>query len=333
MINKLVIRVFEWVLVLLITSFLFWLVLTQPILLAGNNVRFQKGDAALLKKQIIKFCSIKRMPEFDNLRPPARYLHKQFKQYGKVSYQPYEASIGQVNNVVARFGPDTKKVIVIGAHYDSHEGLTGANDNASGVAVLLELARLLSVQDNLPMRIELVAYALAEGRYYGTEDMGSFYHAKQLVKQGKTVTMMLSLDSVGYYSSEDDSQKYPYSFMHYFYPGQGDFIRISGRLQDISEVRTVKKSFSKIEGLRTYSVNIPEVISFIKGSDNVNYWIQGFPAVLISDTAEQRYNAHHTKHDVPENLNYEKMALIVQAVGEVIIQQSEAYLSAERKKQ
>lgn len=332
MINKLVTKVFEWVVVLLITSLLFWFVLTQPTLPVAKNIRFEKGNVSNMKQQVVKLCSITRMPEFDNLRPPARYLHKQFKQYGKTTYQPYEASIGQVNNVIASFGPDTKQVIVVGAHYDSHDGLTGANDNASGVAILLELARLLSVQRNLPMRIELVAYALAEGRYRGTEDMGSYYHAKQMVKNGKTVTMMLSLDSVGYFTSEDNSQKYPFSFMSYFYPTRGDFIRVSGRLQDISAVRTVKKSFKKVEDLQTHSVNIPEILSFIRRSDNVNYWIQGFPAVLISDTATQRYSAHHTEHDVPENLNYQQMALIVQAVGEVIIQQSEAYLKAEVEK-
>ncbi|MCK5726232.1 MAG: M28 family peptidase [Thiotrichaceae bacterium] len=332
MFDKLINKIFEWVAVLLITSLIFWLALTQPILPTTQEVRFQLGDVQQMQKQVIKLSSITRTPEFDNLRPPARYIHKQFKQYGEARYQPYESSIGQVNNVILSFGPDTKDVIVIGAHYDSYEGLAGANDNASGVAVLLELARLLSVQHNLPMRIELVAYALSEGRYHETEDMGSFYHAKNMKKEGKHVSMMMSLDGVGYFTSEENSQKHRFSFMKYFYPTRGNYIRISGRLKDIREVRTVKKGFSKVDDLKTYSVNIPEVISYIHSSDNFNYWIHGYPAVLISDTGKQRYNAHHTAHDVAENLDYQQMALIVQALGEVIVDLSIKYLETEEKK-
>lgn len=332
MFDKLVNKVFEWVIVLLITSFIFWLLLTQPILPTTQGARFPLGNIEQMQQQVIKLSSMTRMPEFDNLRSPARYIHKQFQQYGNTHYQPYESSIGQVNNIILSFGPDTKEVIVIGAHYDTYEGLAGANNNASGVAVLFELARLLSAQHNLPMKIELVAYALSEG-HYQVEDMGSYYHAKNLSKQGKHVSMMMALDGVGYFTSADNSQKHQFTFMKYFYPTTGDYIRISGRLQDISEVRTVKKSFSRVDDLKTYSVNIPEVISYIESSDNYNYSLHGFPAVLISDTGKQRYNAYHSAHDVPENLDYQQMVRVVQAVGEVIIDLSIHYLETHHKEE
>ncbi|MEE9352324.1 MAG: M28 family peptidase [Thiotrichaceae bacterium] len=309
----------EWFVVLFGASLLLWFVLTEPLLPSFDASEFDVADVTNLQQHVISLTNSPRMAEFDNLRPPARYIHKQLKKYGKAQYQPFKTAIGTVNNVVIDFGPDTKDVLIIGAHYDSLEGMPGADGNASGVAGLIELARLLSTHEGLPIRVQLVAYALSEGQYFGTRDMGSFRHAQQLKQQRKNVVMMMSLDSIGYFSDQSGSQNYPYEFMKYFYPSAGDFIRITGRVQDVMAVRKVKKSFKKVDQLAVRSLNAPEIIASVGTSDNTSYWDQGFPAVLISDTAADRNPAYHTPLDTAEHLDYERMAKVVQAVGQVVL--------------
>jgi len=319
MLTSLVRKITEWFVVLAVASLLIWFVLTAPTLPSLDASEFEVADTQNLQQHVLSLSSSPRMAEFDNLRPPARYIHKQLKQYGKTRYQPFKTAIGTVNNVIIDFGPDTKDVVVVGAHYDSLDGMPGADGNASGVAGLIELARLLSTQENLPIRIQLIAYALAEGQYFGTRDMGSFRHAEHLKKQRKNVVMMMSLDSIGYFSEKSNSQSYPYEFMRHFYPSKGDFIRITGRIQDIAAVRKVKKSFKKVDDLEVRSLNAPEIVTSVSSSDTTSYWDQGYPAVLISDTAADRNPAHHTQSDTAEHLDYDRMAKVVQAVGQAIM--------------
>ena len=312
-------KITEWFVVLFVASLLIWFVLTQPTLPSLNASEFEVADASNLQQHVLALTNAPRMAEFDNLRPPARYIHKRLKEYGKARYQPFKTAIGTVNNVIIDFGPDTKNVLVVGAHYDSLDGMPGADGNASGVAGLIELARLLSKQDDLPIRIQLVAYALSEGQYFGTRDMGSFRHAERLKTHGKKVVMMMSLDSIGYFSEQSNSQHYPYEFMRHFYPSKGDFIRITGRVQDVLAVRKIKKSFKKVEDLAVRSLNAPEIIASVSSSDNTSYWDQGYPAVLISDTAADRNPAYHTLSDTAEHLDYDRMARVVQGVGQAIL--------------
>jgi hypothetical protein len=315
-------RLSDWLLVLIGVNVIIWFVMTSPMLptleAMQNSVPVSQDG---LKQHVVELSQTysPRMAEFENLRPPAGYIRKQFAQYGKVKYQFFKTGVGTFRNVVASFGPDSKDILVIGAHYDSHDGLPGADGNASGVAGLIELARMLSVQKNLPMKIELVAYALAEGAYFGTKDMGSFYHAESLKKAGRNVKLMISLDGIGYFDKESGSQKYPYKFMRFFYPGSGDFIRITGRLQDVFTVRKVKKSFSKVDNLEVRSLNAPEVFPSVGRSDHRNYWLQGYPAVMVSDTGGDRNPAFHTEGDVADKLDYERMALVVQGVYQTIV--------------
>jgi hypothetical protein len=311
-------KITEWFVVLFVTSLLIWFVLTEPVLPSFKSSQFKTASVTNLQQHVLSLTNTPRMAEFDNLRPPARYIHKQLAEYGKTRYQPFKTAIGVVNNVIAEFGPDTKNLLIIGAHYDSLDGMPGADGNASGVAGLIELARLLSEQKDLPIRVQLAAYALAEGQYFGTKDMGSFRHAQQLKQQQKHVVLMMSLDSIGYFTDKSESQNYPYEFMKLFYPSSGDYIRITGRLQDILAVRKIKKSFTKTS-LAVRSLNAPEIIDLVATSDNTSYWEQGFPAVLISDTAADRNPVYHTEKDIAEYLDYERMAVVIQGVGQAVM--------------
>ncbi|CAA6824419.1 MAG: Peptidase M28 [uncultured Thiotrichaceae bacterium] len=314
----------DWLLIILVVSGLLWFALTNPLLPIDRASELEPAYVDNLKKHVVALSETysPRMAEFDNLRPSARYIKKQFDQYTKEArYQHYVTRVGRVNNVVASFGPaESKEVIVIGAHYDAHQGMPGADGNASGVSGLIELARILAAYENLPLQVELVAYALGEKPFYGTREMGSFYHANDLKVRHKKVELMISLDGIGYFTRDSDSQSYPYTFMKFFYPARGDFIKVTGRLQDMGLVRQVKRSFSKVDELPVRSLTAPEIFPSIGGvSDDQSYWQHGYPAIRITDTGAARNPRYQTDQDTAKTLDYEAMSRVVQGVGQVIV--------------
>ena len=311
----------DWLIVLIGVSIALWFVLTSPVFPKLELVEFEDVDPKRLSNYVKTLSEdyTPRMPEFENLRPSARYIKSQFDQFTKSEYQDYEAKIGRVNNVVAKFGPDTAEVIVVGAHYDAYNGMPGADGNASGVAALFELARILAKHEKLPIRIELVAYALGVAPYYGSSDMGSLYHAEKLRSKGNKVRLMMVLDGLGYFSEKTLVQRYPYSFMSLFYPRKADFIMLTGRIQDMSMLRRAKKGFLKVDGLKVKSLAAPELLEGIAVSDETSYWRQGYNAIRVSDTGHYRHPGFHTEKDTANKLDYETMSKVVQGVGQVIL--------------
>lgn len=314
----------DWLLIIFVVSGLLWFVLTNPVFPVKHTSRLEPVHVDNLKQHVVALSETysPRMAEFDNLRPSARYIKKQFDQYTKTArYQHYVTRVGRVNNVVASFGPsDSTEVIVVGAHYDAYQGMPGADGNASGVSGLIELARILASYENLPVKVELVAYALGEKPFFGTKEMGSFYHANDLKQRHKKVKLMMSLDSIGYFTEDANSQDYPYTFMKFFYPTRGDFIKVTGRLQDIGIVREVKRSISKVEALAVRSLTAPEIFPTVGGvSDDQSYWWHGYPAIRITDTGPDRNPQYQTDQDTANTLDYETMARVVQGIGQVIV--------------
>lgn len=314
----------DWLLIVLAASGLLWFALTNPLFPIDHASELAPAQVDNLKRHVVALSETyaPRMAEFDNLRPSARYIKKQFDQYTKETrYQHYATRVGRVNNVVASFGPaESREVIVVGAHYDTHQGMPGADGNASGVSGLIELARILASYENLPVKVELVAYALGEKPFYGTKEMGSFYHANDLKQRHKEVKLMISLDSIGYFTHDANSQTYPYSFMKFFYPTRGDFIKVTGRLQDMKLVRQVKRSISKVDELPVRSLTAPEIFPSVGGvSDDQSYWLHGYPAVRITDTGADRNPQYHTDQDTAKTLNYKVMSLVIQGVGQAIV--------------
>ncbi len=181
----------------------------------------------------------------DNLNRSAEYIKEVFISNGaRVTAQDVPITGGPYKNIVANYGPADGPLIIIGAHYDSvssyeNDQLTytpGADDNASGVAGLLELARLLQ-QQTPGIGVQLVAYASEEPPFFRSDEMGSAVHAASLERP---VKLMIALEMIGYYDSTPGSQDYPYPAMSWLYPDRGDFIAVVGRMQDINAVRQVK---------------------------------------------------------------------------------------------
>jgi len=219
-------------------------------------------------------------------------------------------------NILASFGPTEGPLLVIGAHYDSCGDTPGADDNASGVAALLELARLLAASPP-SQPVELVAFTLEEPPYFRTESMGSFWHARELQRQGRGVRLMMSLEMIGYFRDEPKSQRYPGGGLGAFYPDQGNFIALVGPFRDFGLMRDIKGVFRGASDLPVESINAPASVRGIDFSDHMNYWRFGMPAIMVTDTAFLRNANYHQRGDTPETLDYARMAKVVRAVQAV----------------
>lgn len=210
-------------------------------------------------------------------------------------------------SVEARGGSgDQNGILVVGAHYDTALFTPGADDNASGVAALLELARLAAAE--APARtIRFVAFCLEEPPAYMTRNMGSYACAASLRAAGTRVAGMISLEMLGYYSEQEGSQYYPSSVFRLFYPNRGDFIAFVGNLSSRSFMMRVKQAFAAASSVPVQSLSGVSIIPGVDFSDHRNFWKFGFPAFMITDTAFYRNPNYHSPGDTPDTLDYDKM--------------------------
>lgn len=260
----------------------------------------------------------------------ASYIKREMEAAGAmVTEQVVMVQGEKFRNLVARFGPKEGSLLIIGAHYDSHgdsieaskagkpytadSHTPGADDNASGVAGLIELARLLA-KTPPPRPVELVAYTLEEPPNFRSPHMGSAWHAKALLDSKQNIELMISLEMIGYFTDEQDSQTYPFAAMKWFYPNQGNFIALVSRPQDWQHTRKLKAVMSGTSSLPVYSINTLPAIPGVDFSDHQNYWKHDMPAIMVTDTAYQRNTAYHQSGDTHERLDYPRMAQVVQGV-------------------
>jgi Zn-dependent M28 family amino/carboxypeptidase len=289
---------------------------TQPFVVRTTSVAPAVDSKAL--EAHVKKLSIALHPrsytDENNLDATGNYIESELRAYGINSErQTYTVDGKAYYNIIARFGPVSQDVLVIGAHYDSHGITPGADDNASGVAGLLELARLLA--KNPPKHtVELVAYTLEEPPFFRTENMGSAQHARALKLAGKNVRLMISIEMIGYFSDTPGSQQYPVDGMTLHYPDTGNFIALVGKYSDFASMRKVKSLASGATDLPIYSINAPPFLQGIDFSDHQSYWKHDFPAVMVTDTSFYRNVHYHEATDTAEKLDYARMAKVVQAV-------------------
>jgi len=255
-----------------------------------------------------------------NLERAADYVLQQLRATGAATTeQMVEADGNQFRNLIARFGPSEGPLIVIGAHYDSCGDTPGADDNASGVAGLLELARLLALQPP-KHSVELVAYTLEEPPYFRTDSMGSHWHARELKRTNREVRLMLSLEMIGFYRDGKKTQAYPVSALKLLYPDEGNFIGIVAPLGDFTATRRVKGLFQGASDLPVVSINAPRSLQGVDFSDHASYWHFDMPAMMITDTSFFRNPNYHETSDTPETLDYTRMAKVVRAVHAVVME-------------
>jgi Zn-dependent M28 family amino/carboxypeptidase len=215
--------------------------------------------------------------------------------------------------------PGTSKasdIVIIGAHYDSVPNCPAANDNGSGVAALLSLARTFAGSKSA-RTLRFVAFVNEEAPYAHTPQMGSWVYARRCRQRGENVTAMLSLETIGYYTDEPKSQRYPPA-LGWFYPSTGDFIAFVGNTRYGELVRDVMRAFRKSEPFPCQGGAMPEAISDIGRSDHWPFWREGYPALMVTDTAPFRYPHYHTPEDTVDKIDFERTARVVRGLESVI---------------
>jgi len=215
-------------------------------------------------------------------------------------------------NVIGRFRAGQGPRVIVGAHYDSCGGTPGADDNASGVAALIELAYLLG-KSPLAYETELVAYANEEPPFFRTEEMGSAVHAKSVA--GQKIKGVIIFEMVGYFRDEKGSQSFPTALLQMWYPSRGNFIGVVGPSDQGTWIKSVKVGMKGATDLPVYSIRAPSAIPGIDLSDHASYWPYGINAVMVTDTSFYRNQAYHTSEDTADRLDYVRMSKVVVAVS------------------
>lgn len=256
---------------------------------------------------------------YRQLQQSADYISARFQELGyTVREQPYSIDDKEVKNIEVELKgsrhPD--EIVVVGAHYDSPPGSPGANDNASGVAALLELARHFKVIK--PERtIRFVAFVNEEPPWFQTDQMGSRVYAAGARKRRENVVAMLSLETIGYYSDKPGSQQYPRPFS-LLYPNTGNFIGFVGNIGSRALVRSCIGAFRETTQFPSEGLVAPEFIQGVGWSDHWSFWQEGYPGIMVTDTAPFRYPHYHEESDTPDKIDFERMARVVAGLGRVL---------------
>ena len=255
------------------------------------------------------------------LAAAATMVEREFVSAGyAIERQTYLAGGHDVSNLIAELPGSGREdqIVVVGAHYDTVPTTPGADDNASAVAVLLEVARLMRTWQ--PERtIRFVAFACEEMPHFHTGEMGSQIYARRCRARGERVAGMLCLEMVGFYSTAPDSQRIPSAipnFLRRIFPPRGDFLAAVGNLRSWKLLWKFRRGFRRADRLPLFSIVLPEAIHDIRRSDNSSFWDQGYQALMLTDTSYLRNPHYHLATDTPETLDYERMAAVVLGVVE-----------------
>ena len=250
----------------------------------------------------------------NSLTKAADYIESIFSDSGyHVQPQTFSCYGRSVSNLIAEKHGKETHAVVIGAHYDTVPGTPGADDNASAVAGLLELARLCKDMST-PKTLLFVAFVNEEPPCFGSMNMGSMVYAKHLKDSAAPVDVMVSLEMIGVYSKEQ-IQQYPLPGMGLFYPKTADFIGIAGNLRSSKYVSLFRRGIKKYSTLDARSLRAPEYVGGINLSDNYSFWRHGYKAVMITDTSFFRNRNYLQETDTIETLDFERMAELIQGLS------------------
>jgi Zn-dependent M28 family amino/carboxypeptidase len=249
----------------------------------------------------------------------ALYIEDKFKGLGyEVKSQEYVVQTRKVRNLIVEIpgGARASEIIVIGAHYDTVYDCPGADDNTSGVAALLELARL--IKDSHPARtLRLVAFVNEEPPHFQTDEMGSLVYATEARRRKENIVAAISIETIGMYSDANGSQQYPAGF-GLLYPSKGNFISFIGNVSSRRLVRGAIEAFRETTRFPSEGAAVPAAIPGVGWSDHWSFWEQGYPAIMVTDTAPFRNPNYHLPSDKPETLGYDRMARVVRGLERVV---------------
>ncbi len=261
----------------------------------------------------------RNIKHYDSLKGSLEYIENALHVEGfQIAEQEYSVGGKPVKNIEAEIpGTQTpEEIIVVGAHYDSINGSPGANDNASGVAALLELARDLKAQGHA-RTIRFVAFVNEEPPYFQTGDMGSRVYAHRSRERGENILAMISVETIGYYSDAEGSQVYPFPF-RLFYPSIGNFIGFVGNTSSRTLTRRAVRVFREERAFPSEGVAAPGWLTGIGWSDQWSFWQEAYPAIMITDTAVFRYPHYHRRADTPDKIDFDRMTRVVSGINRVV---------------
>ncbi len=315
-----------WFVVIIVTGVVVvGCMIVQPVLFTPDIDPTVPDASADNLQQYVRKLSEEYYPRsftyLGNLNKCAEYIKSKFDSTKASEVFEHTFKVrGQVyKNVIARFkgNPQSNSWIIVGAHYDSYDDTPGADDNASGVAGVLELSRLLS-EKPLPVNIELVACTLEEPPFFKSADMGSYHHAAVVKANKIDLKYALIFEMIGRFSDESGSQSYPIPLMKMCYPSKGNFIGLIGNFSSGGLVRKMKVAAMKGTELPIRSINAPGAIPGVDFSDHWSYWQFGYKAVMLSDTAFYRHGDYHELEDTWEKLDYVRMAQVVEMAYSIL---------------
>jgi len=254
--------------------------------------------------------------EYEKIEDTKRYIVSCLEGFGYVpTFQNYDYGGKIYSNVIVSLRgvkyPD--ETVIIGAHYDSVYGTPGADDNASAVAVLLEMCR--DLKSFSPGRtLKLIFFFLEEPPVFRTEHMGSYVYAKEAKARNENIKSMMCLEMVGYFSEQKGGQTYPLPLMNMMYPTTPNFIAVVGNLSSRNLVNNVKNSLKNASGIPVETLTTVSVVPGVDFSDHRSFWKMGYPAVMITDTAFYRNPNYHTESDAIDTLDFHTMSNLLQGL-------------------
>ena len=282
----------------------------------------QRDLAAQLQREVEHLAGTigpRNTVAYDNLQLAAAYLNDRLTAIGyAVTRLTYDVEGNACENLVVERPGDANadEIVIIGAHYDSVWGSPGANDNASAVAALLAMAEHFA--DRQPMRtLRFVFFVNEEPPHFQTEHMGSLLYASRCKQRNENVVAMIAMDGLGCYFDEPGTQKYPFPFS-LFYPSTGNFIGIVGNTGSRQLVRDVIGSFRRQVQFPSEGAALPGFIPEAGFSDHWAFWQVGYPGVMVTDSLPFRYPHYHDVTDTPDQLDYERMARVVEGLEMVV---------------
>ncbi len=288
----------------------------------GKFLPLQSGEQQIergLRQHIKTFSRIgeRNYYETARLKRARNYIIKSFKQSGlDVKLNTFKVRDDRLSNIYMVQPGQSPKSLVIGAHYDTAIDTPGANDNGSGTAALLELIRL-HAKKKYKYTIIWVAFVNEEPPWFQTDLMGSLVFARLLKENNTEVAGMLSLETMGYYTDEEESQHYPWPFS-WFYPDKGNFVAFVANRDSKQLVRRVAHLFRNNCKFPSEGVAAPGFITGLGWSDHWSFWQVDYPAIMVTDTAPFRYEHYHKKTDTYEKINFAATARVVQGLSKVI---------------
>jgi len=268
----------------------------------------------------------RNMSHYPQLNAAADFIENSFSRAGlRPRRDTYEIRGQACHNIETEISGASPEIILIGAHYDSVFGSPGANDNGSGVAAMLALARRFANRQQerrltqTPYKtLRFVAFVNEEPPYFLSGEMGSLVYARRCKERGEKISAMISLETIGYFSDAPNSQVYPSRALGAFYPKIGNFIGFVSNVHSRTLLRRAIALFREHAKIPSEGAALPWFIPGVSWSDQWSFWKNGYPGIMVTDTAPFRYPYYHSADDTPDKLDYDRFALVVSGMEKVI---------------